>query len=195
MTMCLCAGSLGITDSMDRVKILQQITTMQADLASLTAPIRRWRGVGKLRRFSENTPPHYRTLTPPSRRTSAEESKPRQRSGTSQTLPRPVITDAVYPAFPETSSVTSTTYSITDTGSSVVGTSHSDIGASRNESGLVVHPLTRMAYSDVGPDHGEGRHQGGRTLLRRRSSSLKDKKKRLSRSADKLWEVIQVTAM
>lgn len=171
---------------------------MQADLASLTTPARRWKGSGKFRRFSENNPPIYRTLTAPSWR---EESKSRQTLGVSQTLPRHGITDTVQQnrlrtqsvhSFPETtSSTTGTLYSITDTTNSVVGTSHSDVGVPHSESALP-HNLTRMAYSDVGPDRcrsTEGRREVGRVQLRRKLSNIKEKKKRLSRSVDKLWEV------
>ena len=62
----VCADHLGITDKLDRVKLLQEITTMQADLASLAPPVRRWRrGSGsssKLHRLGESSPPTYYTL-------------------------------------------------------------------------------------------------------------------------------------
>ena len=198
-------GSLGITDSFDRVKLLQQITTMQADLASLATPTRRWRGLGKFRRYSDNTPV-YRMLATPPRGGSGEEGKSRGTLGTSRTLSRPTLLDGGYPAqqnrlrnhsvhsFSGTnSSVSGTPYSVTDTTSAVIGTSHSDIGAPRCESTLA-HPLTRMAYSDVGlaqRRNSDRREEG--VLMRRTSSRIKDKKKRLSRSMDKLWEVCQCT--
>lgn len=190
------AGSLGISDSLDRVKLLQQITTMQADLASLAAPTRRWRGLGKFRRYSDNTPV-YRTLATPSRRISTEEGKPRGIMSTSRTMSRPATLDGHHPqqnrmrtqsvhSFSGTNPSTSgTLYSVADMNSSIIGTSHSDIGVPRSESSLV-HPLTRMAYSDVGISPNRSAGEG---VVRRRSSRTKDKKKRLSRSMDKLWEV------
>ena len=201
--MFLHTGSLGITDSLDRVKLLQQITTMQADLASLAAPSRRWRGLGKFRRYSDNTPV-YRTLTaPPSRRISTEERKPQRGGGMSTlTLSRPTVLDGYHSqqnrmrtqsvhSFSGTNSSTSgTLYSVADTTGSIIGTSHSDIGVPRSESALA-HSLTRMAYSDVGmsPSRSTEGRGGEGVLLRRRSSHTRDKKKRLSRSMDKLWEV------
>ena len=201
-------GSLGITDSLDRVKLLQQITTMQADLASsLAAPTRRWRGLGKFRRYSDNTPV-YRTLTaPPSRRVSTEEGKPRGSMSASRTLYRPTVLDgyssqqnrmrtqSVHSFSGTNSSTSGTLYSVADTNSSVIGTSHSDIGVPRSESALA-HSLSRMAYSDIGHSptrNTEGRGETPGVLLRRRSSRS-DKKKRLSRSMDKLWEVCRVTS-
>lgn len=195
---CVPAGSLGITDSLDRVKLLQQITTMQADLASLASPARRWRGSGKFRRFSENSPA-YRTVAIPSRRMSTDEAKPVHTLAASRSRSRPSVLDAYLEQwsrsraqFPrKLSSSSGTVYSDAGTSQSVIGMSQSDVGASHSESTLA-HAVTRTAHSDVGPPRSrsaQGREEGVGAPLRRKTSHLKEKKKRLSRSVDKLWEV------
>ena len=193
-------GSLGITDRLDRVKLLQQITTMQADLASLSVPVRRWRGSGKLRRFSENSP-MYRTLGTPTRKISMDDSKSKLTLGMSRGHNRPSILHA-YPhewkrsgarsvqSLSGTSSSNSgTLYSVIDASSSVIGTSHSDVTVPRSGA----HMLNRTSHSDLGPSRSrsaEGRRgEVGKPQLRRKTSNPRHKEKRLSRSMDKLWEV------
>ena len=180
---------------------------MQADLASQATPTRRWRGLGKFRRYSDNTPAYQTLAVPPSRRVSSEEWKSRTVQGHSRTQLRPNMTDghlspqnrtrtqSVYSFAGTAPSTPGTFYSMADTSSSVIGTSHSDVGVSRPDSTLAGHPLTRMAYSDVGLSQSRsGERKGEGSPLQRGSSRLKDKKKRLSRSMDKLWEVCIHTA-
>lgn len=176
---------------------------MQADLASLAVPGRRWRGSGKIRRFSENSP-MYRTLAAPTRRISMEDNQSRQTLGISRGHHRPSILDA-YPrewkrsgarsvqSLSGTSSSNSgTLYSVIDASSSMIGTSRSDVTVPRSEA----HLLTRTSQSDLGPSRSrsaEGRRREAvKPQLRRKTSHPKDKEKRLSRSMDKLWEVYHI---
>ena len=218
----LSAASLCITDRLDRVKLLQQITTMQADLASLASPARRWRGSGKFRRFSENGPA-YRTLAAPTRKMSIDEGKP----GQTAVMSRPHVRSSILDSYPEqwtrtraktvhsfpssdnyetarsiagtTPSILGMTHSICGTTPSILGMAHSDVGTTHSESDTT-NSVTRSTYSDVGPPRSrsaEGREEegvGNGVPLRRKNSPLKEKKKRLSRSMDKLWEVSQKLA-
>ena len=184
-------GRLGITDRLDRVKLLQQVTTMQADLASLPAPARQWRGSGKLRRLSENGP-LYCTLATPSRKMSIDDrvavSQCHSRPSIINAYPRQWKAQSVQSFSGKTSSDSRVLYSIANTVSSTIGTSHSDVGVHHSKT----HLLPRMAHSDIGSSRSksaEGREQNGRAPLRQKTTHLKDKKKRLSSSMDKLWEV------
>lgn len=185
-------GSLGITDRLDRVKLLQQITTMQADLASLASPARRWRGVGKLRRYSES--PAYCTLAGPPRKRSADNDKPQGMAQHAQSRPSFVNpqqwnrsrTQSLQ-TFPGTPSTSGTLYSVAgSSNSSMIGMSHSEIGASISESPND-HSVMKLASSDVGPARSHSADGREDTPLRRKNSPRK--KKKISRSMDKLWEV------
>lgn len=146
------AGSLGITEGLDRVKLLQQITTMQADIAAFSSPIRQRRSSAKVRRFSEITPA-YRTLAMPPRHFSLEEgTMPSATLGPSRHRPRP----SLKLAFPQQ-------WAAAEAAQSVPGTPTRQ-GSRRLEEGSV-------------------------QVREEKSGHLKDKKQRLSRSADKLWEV------
>ena len=185
------------------MKLLQQITTMQADLASLASPARRWRGSGKFRRFSENGPA-YRTLAVPTRKMSIDEGKPGQTAVMSRPHARPSILDSYPEQWTRTRAKTvhsfpsydnyETARSIAGTTPSILGMTHSDIGTTHSESDTT-NSVTRSAYSDMGPPRSRSAERreeegvGNRVPLRRKNSPLKEKKKRLSRSMDKLWEV------
>lgn len=160
---------------------------MQADLAS-GSPARRWRGVGKLRRYSEN--PGYRTLATPPRKWSADNDKPlgtlQAQSGSSVFNPQQWNRSRTQSlqTFPGTPSTSGTHYSVA--GSSnypIIGMSHSEIGVpSPND-----HSVMRLTSSDVGASRSRSADGREGTPLRRKNSPRK--KKKLSRSVDKLWEV------
>lgn len=184
----ITTGSLGITDRLDRVKLLQQITTMQADLASLATPARRWRGAGKLRRYSES--PAYCTLAAPPRKRSEPlgmsqhtQSRPSYFNPQQQNRSRTQSLQTI----PGTPSTSGTLYSIAgSSNSSMIGMSHSDIGAPISESPND-QSVMRLTSSDIGPTRSHSADGREDAPLRRKNSPRK--KKKISRSMDKLWEV------
>ena len=186
---------LGIIDRLDRVKLLQHITTMQADLASHAAPARHWGGGGgveRFRRFSENSPA-YRTLAAPPRRMSIDENMSGRLLKGQHGRSRP----SGYGNRSRAQSVHCVSGTPTRNPYSIAGLSHSEIGSSHSDVGMphaksaILHTVSRMAHSDVGPFRSHSAE--GREVIsvpfRRNTSPLKHRKKRLSRSMDKLWEV------